>query len=107
MVILIVSELHLSLHQHFSFYSYVLFLKNSKKFFQTCERTEMCGAERDECLQFLVEPRLSEPEFTDVWNNHNTPRKTLDQMCWIYELFSWNQSVLEVLSLRHNKEDLD
>ncbi len=42
------------------------FLKNTKKLFLTCKQTEMAGAEREEFLQFLVEPYLFEPEYTDV-----------------------------------------
>ncbi len=43
----------------------------------------MTDAKRKEFLQFLAEPYLFEPEFTDVWNKCNAQHKKLDWMCWI------------------------
>ncbi len=79
----------------------------TKKLSQTCEQTKMAGAKREDFLWFLVEPDLFKLEITDVYKNHKTQLKTLDWMCWIKRLFSRKKSVLDVLSLRHDEEDLN
>ncbi len=59
------AETPLCLHKTFlSACPYVLFLQNMSKCSKTCKRTKMSGAEREECLQFFMEPYLFEQEFT-------------------------------------------
>ncbi len=52
-------------------------------------------------------PYVFKPQHTYVQNNCNRRHGALDWMCWIQQLSSQSTSVLEVLSIRHNKEDLD